>query len=495
MFSARVVTVGPVAEEEAKKPCVKCYVAFAATLVIVLAATGVWNPFPRVWDWVNSSEPLSTPDVVWQQRLGGTPKSVVIAGDAAVVEHRTTVEARGLATGVRLWEKEADWAAVAGDGAGSVVVTGKLLVKGYDVSDPITGTVRRHDKDAVAVWTFRNALLDVRCAAAQDCTLSAWDPLGSSPLWRVQLPGVGFVLFADNPEVLGTRPLTAKRVNADAAGPIPMPQLIGFPIDGRVHVVDTPAGRVVRELQPDREDRIVVAGGRVLRIVSTARDGSCYFTIEATDATTGELVWQQAGLNLRTADGAGCAQRRNPAGAENVILAVAADGREVVIDAHDGRLIWVGKTGQKVVALDSLHVLVRSADGKAIIGYELGLDRPLWSRKVSPDAQAAISPWAAVIMDREVDRIIVLDPTTGEELVVVRSSAEVAAIGPDGLIIFARREIGYIRYTGHEPAPPAPPPGPPGPPQPPQPPGGNGNGSSCTGPKKEDCPPGQSKAR
>ncbi|HEU5107216.1 MAG TPA: PQQ-binding-like beta-propeller repeat protein, partial [Micromonosporaceae bacterium] len=354
------------------KPCVKCYVAFAATIVVVLAATGVWNPFPKVWEWVNQSQPLASPTVAWQQRLGGSPKSVTIAGNAVVVEHRTTVEARGLSSGVRLWERNADWGAVAGENGDAVVVTGQLLVKGYDVVDPLSGAVRRHDSQAVAVWTFRNALLDVRCVGAQDCTLSAWDPRGSAPLWRVQLPGVGFVLFADNPDVLGTRSFSVPRVNDDAGGPLWMPQLIGFPIDGRVHVVDTTSGTVLRELDPDRDDRVVVAGGRVLRISAEARDGSCYFAVHAVDAATGAEVWQQAGLNLRTADGSGCAQRKDPLGQENVVSAVAYDGRELLVDAYDGRALWVGGAGARVAAADSRYGLVRSADKKTVSGVVLG---------------------------------------------------------------------------------------------------------------------------
>lgn len=81
-------------------------------VVVALAATGVWNPFPGLWDWVDRSEPISEPDVVWQQRVGGTPRSVTIAGDSVVVEQRTRVEARSLATGTQLWERKADWSAV-----------------------------------------------------------------------------------------------------------------------------------------------------------------------------------------------------------------------------------------------------------------------------------------------------------------------------------------------------------------------------------------------
>jgi hypothetical protein len=472
---------------------VKCYLAFAATVVVVLAATGVWNPFPTVWKWVNQSQPLSSPAVAWQQRLGGSPKSVVVAGNAVVVEHRTTVEARGLSSGVRLWQRNADWGAVAGENGDAVVVTGQLLVKGYDVVDPLSGAVRRHDSQAVAVWTFRNALLDVRCLDARDCQLTAWDPRGGAPLWRVQLPGVGFVLFADNPDVLDTRPFSVPRVNDDAGGPRWMPQLIGFPIDGKVHVVDTTSGTVLRELEPDRDDRVVVAGGRVLRIAAESRDGSCYFAVHAVDAATGGEVWRQAGLNLRTADGSGCAQRKDPLGQENVVSAIVYDGREALIDAYDGRALWTGEAGARVAAADARYALIRSADKRTVSGIVLGSDGAAWSRRVHAEAQVALARYAAIVVDREPDRIVALDPATGAVLVSVRSSAKVAAVGPAGLILVDRRELGYLLFgtAGGGPAGGAPEGGgPDGGGQNGGPSGGApGPGDGCTGPKREQCPP------
>lgn len=471
----------------------KCVVAFAATVLIVLAATGVWNPFPAIWAWINQSQPLAAPATAWQQRLGGTPKSVTVAGDAVVVEQRTTVEARGLSGGVRLWERDADWSAVSGEGNGSVVVTGKLLVKGYDVVDPLSGAVRRHDGAAVAVWTFRNGLLDVHCSGSKDCTLTAWEPRGAEPLWRLPVPGVGFVLFADNPEVLGTRPLSVRQVKSDAGGPLWMPQLIGFPIDGKVYVVDTTSGRLLQELDPGRKDRVVVAGGRILRITSAARDGSCYFTVTATDAATGYQVWRQAGLNLRTAEGSGCVQRKDPGGQENVIVAVAADGREALIDAYDGRALWLGQDGATVAATDSRHALVRSPDRRAVSGLVLGESRTAWTRKVVKNAQAALARYAAIVVEKDPDRVIALDPETGAELLNLRSTAKVAAVGPNGLILLDRRELGYAPFprAGRRGAGPAP--------------GSGGDGAAgapgthpadgaqpagCDRPKKEACPPG-----
>ncbi|MGK5518427.1 PQQ-binding-like beta-propeller repeat protein [Micromonospora sp. URMC 107] len=457
----------------------------ALAAVVALAATGVWNPFPAVWDWVDRSEPISEPDVVWQQRVGGTPRSVTIAGDTVVVEQRTRVEARSLATGARLWERKADWAAVAGGDADPVVVVGKLLVKGYEVLDPTTGATRRRNGDAVAVWTYRNMLLDARCVDATDCTVSAWDPRGTDPLWTAFVPGVRSGLLGDNPGLLGTRRLDAVRIDEEVAGPEPVPPLLGFPIDGRVHVLDTATGRVLQDVEPGRDERLSVVGGRLLRITARSQDGTCYFAISGRDPATGQETWQRAGINLRTADNAGCAQREDPHGARNVLIGVAPDAREAVLDGYDGRLLLVTAAGERLLAVDDRYALVRPGDRRAVVGRELGGGRVRWTRPTGAKAGAALTPYAAVIADEKPSRLVALDPRTGRELASLRTSANALAVGPRGMIIGEGREIGYVRFGG-APGTPAPPRdgGVPGP-------GGTagipGPEDSC-GPKRELCP-------
>lgn len=461
-----------------RRPCVKCYLAFALIAVIILTATGVWNPFPNLWNWVNRSQPLSEPDVVWQQRVGGSPKSVTIAGNTVVLEFRTSVEARSLDTGLRLWDRKADWAAVAGGAQDPVVAVGKLLVKGYEVVDPTTGAVRRRDPAAVGVWTYRDALLDARCADATECSLTAWEPRGTTPLWTTFLPGVSTGWLADNPHTLGTRRLTADRIAADAGGPEQLPSLLGFPVDGRVHIVDTATGRAMQEVQPKADHRIIVVGGRMLRIEAQARDGTCYFTVVGRDPANGRQVWHRTGINLRTADGAGCAQRKDPQGGQNVMIGVAPDAREAILDGYDGRLLWVGAEGEKVVAVNDRYALARSGDGKTVQGYQLAVQRARWSRPVRPETSVALTPYAAVVVEREPDRIVVLDPRTGAELLNLRSSAEVLAVGPAGMIIGEGRDIGYVRFAG-------------GSRSATNPSGSAGDppaGPTCGGPKMEQCP-------
>jgi outer membrane protein assembly factor BamB len=455
---------------------VKIALAVALIAVIVLAATNIWNPFPTMWAWIDRDQPLSEPDVVWQQRIGGTPQNVTIVGNTVVVRYRTRVEARSLATGLRLWERKADWAAVAGGDRDAVVAVGKLLSRGYELLDPETGAVRRRDGAASGVWTYRNAVLDVRCRAPRDCQLTAYEPRGTVPIWTTFLPGVETGPLAGNPEVQGTRRLTTRGVHDGAAGPVEMPPLIGFPVDGQVHIVDTATGRTVQNVRPGARDRIVVVGGRMLRIEARAADGTCYFTVVARDPLTGQEVWRRDGLNLRTADGAGCPQREDPQGGENVIVGVTGDGREAIVDAYDGRMLWTGARGQRLLAVDDRYALARSADGRTVTGHELGIDRPRWSRPVHPDGGAALAPYAAVVIDREPQRIVALEPRSGRELANVRSSAKVLAVGRAGMVIGKGRDLGYVRFGGVSGEPGGPNPDP-------------GSGQDCGGPKQPACPP------
>ncbi|WP_249714319.1 outer membrane protein assembly factor BamB family protein [Rhizomonospora bruguierae] len=415
-------------------------------VLTVLVATGTWNPFPALWSLVNRDGPIAAPAAAWQVRLGGPPKTVTIAGSAVVVEHRTAVEARSLTDGRQLWQRDADWSAVAGEGTGSVAAVGKLLVKGYELLDPTTGTVLRKDTRASAVWTYRDALLDVYCEGAEDCTLRAWEPRGATPLWSVELPGIGFVLFADNPGLLGSRAVGSPRVDDGAGGPVPMPQLLGFPINGSAYVVDTASGRVLPQIKPERNERIAVVG-RVLRITATSAAGNCYYTARAVDAANGVEVWQRDGYNFKTA-AAGCAQREGPVGAGSALSVLAANGREATMDAYDGRLMWSGGPGEEVLALDDAAVLVRSPDKRTVSGYAHGRSQPLWSRTVKNRVEAALTPYAAILTDRDPDRIVALDRRGGGELFAVKSSGKIRAVGPTGVIVSDSRQLAFLAFGG-----------------------------------------------
>jgi hypothetical protein len=371
---------------------------------------------------------------------------VTIANDAVIVEYRTRVESYGLGAGVKLWQSDADWASVAGGTDDAVVVTGKLLTKGYQVLDPRTGAVRRADTAATAVWTYANAIVDLRCVKGGECELSAWDPRGSRPLWTVSTGGIGFVLDAANPDLPDTRPLTSPQVDDQAAGRPYLPALIGLPDDGRVRIVDTARGRVVQTVSPAPDQRIAVTGGRVLTVTGKAQDGTCYYSVVATDPPSG-AVWSRDDLNLRTADnGSACKQDRDPAGGDDIVLGVDPVGREQLIAAHDGRVLWQGDRDEDVMAVNDAYAVIRSADRDTFTGRSFTGGGTAWRRSVNEDATAALTRYAAIVANTSPRRIIALSPSSGQVLVEARTEAKVFAAGPAGLIAVDGRDMAYLPF-------------------------------------------------
>ncbi|MGX6603660.1 hypothetical protein ACWKSP_16170 [Micromonosporaceae bacterium Da 78-11] len=419
----------------------------AVVAVVVLATTGVWNPFPRLWAWVNTSEPIAGGTARWQQQIGGTPQSVAIVGDSVIVEYRTSVEAYGLTAGVKLWKSDADWASVAGTGSDAVVVTGRLLTKGYQVLDPRSGAVRRAETEATAVWAYRDAILDLHCGKGNECQLAAWDPRTGKQFWTVDTGGIGFVLDAAHPDLPDTRALTAAQVDDDAAGPALMPSLIGLPDDGQVQIVDTARGKLVQTVKPAADQRIAIAGGRVLTVTGTARDGTCYYGVMATDPPGGATVWHRDGLNLRTADnGSNCEQDRDPAGGEDVVLGVDPIGREELIAARDGRALWRGIANENVLAVNDGYALIRSPDQATLRGRSFVNGKTTWRRPVGANVSAVLTPWAAIIVTAKPSRVVAVSPSSGQVLTDVRTDAKIFTAGPAGMIAVSGRDMAYLPF-------------------------------------------------
>ncbi|MBB2945753.1 hypothetical protein FB565_005511 [Actinoplanes lutulentus] len=414
-----------------------------AVVVTVLATTGVWNPFPQMWSWVNTSGPVA-PGTRWQQTLGGTPQSVAIVGDAVIVEYRTSVEAYGLTAAVPLWKSDADWASIAGSGAAAVVVTGRLLTKGYQVLDPRTGVVRRSDTTAGAVWTYQDAIVDLSCSKGNDCRLTAWDPKAGGQLWSVDTGGIGFVLDAANPDLPDTRRLVSDEVDDDIAGPPALPGLMGLPNDGQIRVIDTANGKLVQTLREARDQKVVVVGGRVLTVNGTPADGTCYYEVVATDPPGNAVVWRRDGLNLRTADnGSACEQEKDPAGGYNVVLGVDPYGREVLINGNDGRNLWYGDKDSDVLAVNDTYAVIRKDD--TLRGYSFSKGKTVWTQTGRDKAGAALTPYAAVVVSK--NRVTALAPASGVVRADVRTDAKVFAVGPEGLIAVSGRDMAYLPFA------------------------------------------------
>jgi len=416
-------------------------------VLVVLATTHTWNPWPQWWAWFNTSSPIAAGASRWQSTIGGSPQSVTIVGDSVIVEYRTSIEAYGLTAGLKLWGSDADWAAAAGEGNQAVVVTGRLLTKGYQVLDPRSGLVQRTDTEASAVWTFRTGILDLRCGKDSDCELTAWDTRGNAR-WRVNTGGIGFVLDAANPDLPDTNPMTANNIDDDVAGPRQMPALLGLPEDGKVRIIDTANGKLVETAEPGDGQRIAVAGGRVLTVTATAGDGTCYFGVVATDPPGGGTVWKRDGLNLRTAaNGSGCKQDRDPAGGEDVVLGVDPVGRQELIAAHDGRILWHGEKGEEVQAVNDSFAVIRSADKSTLRCLSLARGGTAWTRSITGGTSAALTPYAVVIVTTKPGRVAAVSPSSGKLLAEVRTNAKIFATGPSGMIAVDGRDMAYLPFA------------------------------------------------
>jgi hypothetical protein len=337
---------------------------------------------------------------------------------------------------------------VAGTGTEAVVVTGRLLSHGYEMRDAGTGAVIGRDEEAVAVWGYRDALLDVRCFAPQECELRAYQPGSPEPRWRTDLPGISVDLLAAAPNLAGTRRVVPRRVDATVSGPEPMPALIGLPVDQHVVVVETAGGQVLRELTQQRDEQLSVVDGRVISSVITARDGVCVVEVTGRDAYTDQVVWGPHPYHLRTVSGAGCQQQDRPIGAGSALLAVAPDGLDVVLDAYGGLLLWTAGEGERIVGLHGGLALVRAADAAAISVVDLNAATVLWQRAVDPEAAAALTSCGVVLLDPNPDRVLLLGSTGGDELLAARTAGRVLACAPGGLVLGEGRSIGLARHAG-----------------------------------------------
>jgi hypothetical protein len=283
-------------------------------------------------------------------------------------------------------------------------------------------------------------MLDVNCFDPKDCQLASREPVSGAARWKTNLPGIGFVLFADNPGLAGAEQMYA--------APTEMPPLLGFPIDNKIHVVDTGTGRMLRAVGQDQNTVVKVLAGRVIHNVAVVRNGRCVVSVAGKEGHSGAEVWRRDGYQLLSTAGAGCDQRGEPRAGGNAVVAVRPDGKQALLDAGDGREVLVTADGEKILGTDGIYAVVQSADGSHISGYALGRPRHLWTREAGPKVKVVVSRTAVVVSDQDPDRIIVLERGTGTVRAEVRSGADVLAFDALGLMLGDRRELGYLALTG-----------------------------------------------
>ncbi len=249
-----------------------------------------------------------------------------------------------------------------------------------------------------------------------------------------------------------TRPWPPRGIRRDGSPPRRparrgrLPAVIGLPIDGRIHLIDTLAGRPIRELEPPgRNDRLTFSGERV--VVTRPGPGGefCLITVEAFHYASGESVWRNDAVDLDTTSGAGCEQRRDPLGAGGFLSAVRADGRPALIAASDGSQRWVGAAGERVLAVDDRLAAIGGADGPTVRILDLvDENREVWSGQVGPRPEAAITRDLIFLHDRDKGRLVVVSHNGATQLADVKVDADIVGFNHDSIVIARGRTIGLL---------------------------------------------------
>jgi PQQ-like domain len=429
-----------------------------AFYAVLLAANIAPNPLPGIWEWLGEERPLAE-GLAWQERLGSRAGTAAAAGDAVVVEAGNRAQIRDRDSGVLVGPRgdetwDAEWVVAAGDQDNPVVLIDRGGSDGYEVRDPASGALLHADEEAVAAWGYRDAWLDLRCDSQRACQLRSYRPGPPyEPVWAIELPGRREGTLGGNPPLAGARVPEPNRIHPQVSGPEPMPQLIGLPVsrggDDVVVVVDTGSGRVLQEVLVADGERVIVVGNRVVRSTMARHGGVCVSQVTGYDPFTGDPVWGPSPLHLWSSDGVGCEQRTPPLAGGSVLTAVGTDGRSVIFDSYDGRVLWTGELDERVEDLSAERAVIRAADETTRYAVLLGGDGDRqWERVADPDAGVTLASCGVVVADREPNRIYVWDPVTGDNLLSLSTSARVLACAPDGVLIADGRSIGFARFDG-----------------------------------------------
>ena len=428
----------------------------AAFTLVVLGATRVWDPRPVFDQWFANLTRLSDPNPQWTARVGGAPDvTAVLDSGRVIVASRGFVEAYRSSDGQKVWSKQASWAFPAGD----VVVarpkpenpdSDPAPDTGYAVIDPATGAVTWSDREAIAIWVYSTAVVDLVCPDRDRCVLRSRTHQTGAFVWQVQLPGAARTIRGANPRLAGLRDPAGWFASA-ASGTAPrMPAVMALTIDGHIHVVDTFRGAYVREVAaPDRETRVAFSGDRLLFVTARRASAGCEFTVEAFDFATNRSLWKESGFNLDTARGAGCEQREDPMGAGGRLVVTGPDARPMLVEADSAERTWVGVPGERVLATDGLLAVVSAADRQTVkvIDAAVAGGRTLWTGQAGLDPQAAVTASFVLIRDADGKKLVVMRRGPLSEKLTVETRADVIGVGGNAILLGSGRSIGYHRVA------------------------------------------------
>jgi len=426
-----------------------------ALVLTILSATGVWSPLPFLNGLVNNLVSLSDPDPKWTVRVGGKPDIAAVMDPArvVVVGSRGFVDAYRVQDGKQAWHMTVNWVYP----AANVVVAQQRAAnpdadpspdRGYAVIDPANGSVRWSEAEATAVWIYAADLVDLVCPDDSRCVLRRRSHDTGAFVWQVSLPGnLRVALRGPNPHLAGARD-PAGWFGAAAAGTAPsMPTVMALPAGDKVLLVDTFAGRLLREATvPDREMRVAFVGDRLLFVRAERAEAGCRYLVEAFDVESGNSAWKEAGFDLDTARGAGCEQREDPMGVGGRLVVTGTDAKPMLVEADNAARTWTGVPGERVLATDGRLVAIMAADRKTVRLVDAAAPdaRALWSGAGGMDPQAAVTSAWVLILDRDARKLTVLQRSSMRPALTIETTSDVIGYGSTGIVITSGRSIGYF---------------------------------------------------
>lgn len=414
--------------------------------VIYAIVTG-WNPLPGWANWVQNVTvtKLATPAPIWTVRVGNQPYSATVLSDSIVVSTGGSVEVRNPGTGQLVWSREDSWAGVAGD-AQAVVLVGRPVKAGFDVYDAGSGVLLWSVNERAGVWAYQDKVLILICG--KTCTLKAVSTARGQQLWSTTIDANGSGLMGFDQGLAGIGSVDSAYDGPTRAVPAPAPGLLGLPMGGKIHVIDTHNGHALHVFTPSGTNRIAVAGDAVISSSATTRGDQCYYTAAGLDPGTGTEMWQQSGLDLRTSTPLGCESAKDPIGSGGDVLATDTAGRDVIIDAASGHVKFRAGVGERIVAMDTQVAIVRASGNRAFRAVNVSDGHQLWQTTVPKTASIGLAAAYVVVVDpAEMGTISISTRQTGTTVSTVKSDASVLGFGPVSLVINIGRTIGPISVS------------------------------------------------
>ncbi len=411
---------------------------------IIYALVTGWNPIPGLANWLQNATvtKLASPAPVWTARVGNQPSAATVLPSSIIIATGGSVEVRSPGSGALVWTRPDSWAGVAGD-EHPVVLVGRQVKAGFDVYDAASGIFLWDVNSRAGVWAYQDKILILTCA--KTCTLKAVSTAGGLQLWSTTINADGTGLIGFDHGLADVGDVDSAYAGPARAQPTLAPDLVGLPMGGKVHVIDTRTGRALHVFTPDTTTQIAVAGDYVVAASSSMRGDQCFYTAAGMDPRTGSQLWEQDGVDLRTSTPLGCEAAKNPVGSGGDLLGIDTTGRDVIIDASNRRVRFRADPGERIIAMDAQIAIVRAPGGRAIRAVNVADGHLLWRAAVAKSASIGVASGYVVIVDpTEMGTIAIYSRQSGAVLSTVKSDASVLGFGQLSLVINIGRTIGPL---------------------------------------------------